>query len=258
MDVETEDAASSAMWDVLRVGAVVEGLATGQSVTVFPERFAFAVKYEPSQLEEELYVAVTDYVEEMNSTDEIEGDNRRRTAVGFALTTLQRRLASSPAAIHQGGLLVDPKVALQQIEADNKGKDDGGGGGAGSTGGDEKAADDSGAASGDWSKGGGPTATPTRFHATKELTSNRVVRDAGQIYEEIVSHFVSNGATVRITLDIESDQLVRLTDDQRAAIREPENLGLRRRRLEHELSMGRCAPGRPDGVWPATAVGALW
>ncbi len=39
----------------------------------------------------------------MNRADEIgkEGDNRRRAVVGFALTTLQRRLASSPQAIHQ-------------------------------------------------------------------------------------------------------------------------------------------------------------
>ena len=37
----------------------------------------------------------------MNRVDLIEGDGRRRSAVGFALTTLQRRLASSPAAIHR-------------------------------------------------------------------------------------------------------------------------------------------------------------
>ena len=52
------------------------------------------------------------------------------------------------------------------------------------------------------------------------MTTNRVVRDAGQIYEEIVSHFVTNGASVRVTLDIESEHLDRLTEDQRAAIRE--------------------------------------
>ena len=81
---------------------VKEELRTFEGTRLFPERFAFTVKYELSQPEKELYVAVTDYVrEEMNRADRIEGDNRRRTAVGFALTTLQRRLASSPAAIHR-------------------------------------------------------------------------------------------------------------------------------------------------------------
>jgi SNF2 family DNA or RNA helicase len=81
---------------------VKEELRTFEGKRLFPERFAFTVKYELSQPEKDLYVAVTDYVrEEMNRADQLEGDNRRRTAVGFALTTLQRRLASSPAAIHR-------------------------------------------------------------------------------------------------------------------------------------------------------------
>jgi superfamily II DNA or RNA helicase len=81
---------------------VKEELRTFEGTRLFPERFAFTIKYELSQPEKELYVAVTDYVrEEMNRADQIDGDNRRRTAVGFALATLQRRLASSPAAIHR-------------------------------------------------------------------------------------------------------------------------------------------------------------
>jgi superfamily II DNA or RNA helicase len=81
---------------------VKEELRTFEGTRLFPERFAFTVKYELSQPEKELYVAVTDYVrEEMNRAETMEGDKRRRTAVGFALTTLQRRLASSPAAIHK-------------------------------------------------------------------------------------------------------------------------------------------------------------
>ncbi|GAA2535931.1 helicase-related protein [Microbacterium mitrae] len=81
---------------------VKEELRTFEGTRLFPERFAFTVKYELSLPEKDLYVAVTDYVrEEMNRADAIAGDNRRRTAVGFALTTLQRRLASSPAAIHR-------------------------------------------------------------------------------------------------------------------------------------------------------------
>jgi hypothetical protein len=49
----------------------------------------------------------------------------------------------------------------------------------------------------DRSKSSGAKAVPTRFHATRELTTNRVVRDAGQIYEEIVSHFVTSGVPVQ-------------------------------------------------------------
>ena len=81
---------------------VKEELRTFEGTRLFPERFAFTVKYQLSQAEKDLYVAVTDYVrDEMNRADAMEGDKRRRTAVGFALTTLQRRLASSPAAIHR-------------------------------------------------------------------------------------------------------------------------------------------------------------
>jgi superfamily II DNA or RNA helicase len=72
---------------------------------LFPERTATTLNYELSTAETELYEAVTRYVsEEMNRAARVtaeEGGDRRRTVVGFALTTLQRRLASSPAAIHE-------------------------------------------------------------------------------------------------------------------------------------------------------------
>ena len=78
---------------------VKEELHTFEGTRLFPERFAFTVQYELTQEEKDLYTAVTDYVrDEMNRRPD-RGD-RRRSAVGFALTTLQRRLASSPAAIH--------------------------------------------------------------------------------------------------------------------------------------------------------------
>ncbi|HZL06935.1 MAG TPA: DEAD/DEAH box helicase, partial [Coriobacteriia bacterium] len=72
---------------------------------LFPERRAYAVKYALSKDEAYLYNEVTTYVrEEMNRADRLageQGQGRRRIAVGFALTTLQRRLASSPEAIYQ-------------------------------------------------------------------------------------------------------------------------------------------------------------
>ncbi|MFO1161817.1 MAG: helicase-related protein, partial [Reyranellaceae bacterium] len=68
---------------------------------LFPERRAYTASYELSPAEASLYQAVTTYVrEEMNRADRT-GDDKRRSNVGFALQILQRRLASSPAAIHR-------------------------------------------------------------------------------------------------------------------------------------------------------------
>lgn len=81
---------------------VKEELLTFEGTRLFPERFAYTVRYELSQPEKDLYTSVTDYVrDQMNRVDSMDGDKRRKVAVGFALTTLQRRLASSPAAIHR-------------------------------------------------------------------------------------------------------------------------------------------------------------
>ena len=70
---------------------------------LFPERKAYTATYKLSDREAALYAAVTSYVRnEMNRADQIQEDGeRRRNTVGFALMILQRRLASSPAAIHE-------------------------------------------------------------------------------------------------------------------------------------------------------------
>lgn len=70
---------------------------------LFPERKAYTAKYELSADEAQLYTAVTEYVRnEMNRVQRFaETDGRKRNNVGFALQILQRRLASSPAAIYQ-------------------------------------------------------------------------------------------------------------------------------------------------------------
>ena len=70
---------------------------------LFPERRAHTVQYALSGGEAALYAAVTDYVrEEMDRAERFAArDERRRRNVGFALQILQRRLASSPAAIHE-------------------------------------------------------------------------------------------------------------------------------------------------------------
>jgi superfamily II DNA or RNA helicase len=81
-----------------------EQLRTMEGRPLFPERRAYTVKYTLSPAEAYLYEEVTAYVrDEMNRADRlaVDGGGRRRMAVGLALTTLQRRLASSPAAIHE-------------------------------------------------------------------------------------------------------------------------------------------------------------
>ncbi len=79
---------------------VKEELLTFEGNPLFPERIATTVSYELSEDEQELYERVTEYVRtEMNRADNLDG--KRRNTVGFALTVLQRRLASSPAAILQ-------------------------------------------------------------------------------------------------------------------------------------------------------------
>ena len=96
----TEDTASDLMRRMLK-----EDLVNFDGGPLFPERYAQTVAYTLSDREHELYEAMTRYVrEEMTRADQTadrggkEG-KRRRAVVGFALTTLQRRLASSPEAI---------------------------------------------------------------------------------------------------------------------------------------------------------------
>ncbi|WP_407121468.1 SNF2-related protein [Bradyrhizobium sp. STM 3561] len=80
---------------------VKENLLKFDATPLFPERVAYTVPYKLSEAEAALYKAVTDYVrEEFNRAEALENDKRAGT-VGFALTVLQRRLASSPEAIYQ-------------------------------------------------------------------------------------------------------------------------------------------------------------
>jgi hypothetical protein len=83
---------------------VKENLVKFDGTKLFPERFAYTVQYNLSELEFELYNKVTDYVrDEMNRADRLlaAGDKIHGNRVGFALTILQRRLASSPEAIYR-------------------------------------------------------------------------------------------------------------------------------------------------------------
>jgi superfamily II DNA or RNA helicase len=80
---------------------VKENLLKFDGRPLFPERIAYTVPYKLSDAEARLYREVTNYVrEEFNRAEALENDKRAGT-VGFALTILQRRLASSPEAIYQ-------------------------------------------------------------------------------------------------------------------------------------------------------------
>jgi len=79
---------------------VKEELLKFDGTPLFPERIACTVNYKLSDGEAYLYKEVTEYVRnEFNRADSLDKD--RRGTVGFALTILQRRLASSPEAIYQ-------------------------------------------------------------------------------------------------------------------------------------------------------------
>jgi superfamily II DNA or RNA helicase len=79
---------------------VKEEMCKFDGTPLFPERRAYTANYKLSNIESALYEAVTSYVkEEMGKADALTGS--RKSSVGFALTALQRRLASSPEAIFQ-------------------------------------------------------------------------------------------------------------------------------------------------------------
>jgi len=79
---------------------VKEKLVTMDGKPLFPKRHALTLPFQLSGEEAALYADVTQYVrEEFNRADNL--DKGRKGTVGFALTILQRRLASSPAAIFQ-------------------------------------------------------------------------------------------------------------------------------------------------------------
>ncbi len=79
---------------------VKENLVTMEGKPLFPKRHAKTLPFTLSDLEASLYESVTKYVRsEFNRAEKL--DDSRKGTVGFALTILQRRLASSPEAIYQ-------------------------------------------------------------------------------------------------------------------------------------------------------------
>lgn len=110
--------------DIMR-RVVKESLLTFDGTPLFPPRIAQTVPYQLSDPEAALYKAVTEYVrEEFNRAEALENDKRAGT-VGFALTILQRRLASSPEAIYQSLKRRKDRLAgkLRELEILQRGAD---------------------------------------------------------------------------------------------------------------------------------------
>ncbi len=80
---------------------VKESLLKFDGTRLFPQRIAHTVPYKLSDGEARLYKKVTEYVREEFNRAEALANEKRAGTVGFALTILQRRLASSPEAIYQ-------------------------------------------------------------------------------------------------------------------------------------------------------------
>ncbi len=79
----------------LTKGTTVRGILANNLVTIVD------AQWHGSDVIELTYKRVTEYVrEEFNRADALGNDGRKGT-VGFALTILQRRIASSPEAIYQ-------------------------------------------------------------------------------------------------------------------------------------------------------------
>src|SRR4030095_14769832 len=98
---------------------VKENLLKFDGRPLFPERIAYTVPYKLSDAEAQLYKEVTDYVrEEFNRAEALQNEKRAGT-VGFALTILQRRLASSPEAIFQSlrrrGERVEKRLRAEEL-----------------------------------------------------------------------------------------------------------------------------------------------
>ncbi|WP_237686602.1 helicase-related protein [Arthrobacter jiangjiafuii] len=97
---------------------VKEDLLTFEGKKLFPERIAETVPYQLTTLEYDLYEQVTNYVREgMNRADRIGG--KRKNTIGFALTVLQRRLASSPEAIYKSLVRRSERLERKKQEIHN-------------------------------------------------------------------------------------------------------------------------------------------
>lgn len=102
--------------DIMR-RMVKEDLRRFDGTPLFPERKAYTVEYKLSEKEMELYEEVTSYVKEQMGKAQQILEGKKKASVGFALTSLQRRLASTPEAIYKSieRRLIRMKKLLDEI-----------------------------------------------------------------------------------------------------------------------------------------------
>jgi predicted AAA+ superfamily ATPase len=133
-------------------------------------------------------------------------------------------LSDPPASVNGSGLVVEPGVAMRQIEAETAGSSAGDGPSVVNEGTGTSAG--TGAGSGTATSGGGESKTAkqsvraTRFHGTKNIDPTRAVRDISQISDEILALFTAAGIPVQISVDIESSALERFAAEQLTALKE--------------------------------------
>src|SRR3989338_4174954 len=85
--------------DIMR-RMVKEDILKFDETKLFPKRIAYTKEFNLSPDESKLYQDVTNYVKDEFNKAESKGEGKKNV-IGFALTILQRRLASSPEAIYQ-------------------------------------------------------------------------------------------------------------------------------------------------------------
>lgn len=200
---------------------------------LFPERRAYTASYALSPEEADLYQAVTTYVrEEMNRADRSE-DGGRRNSVGFALQILQRRLASSPAAIYRSlerrrkrleerlreerlaALLGSPAEQIKQTQpagvpttsiADGTASPVNGGG-------DALPADEG-------TEPAAPTG-PRRFYGSVDIDMVRPVKSFDAILNAVVMELQrTHGAKIKLTLEIEAEASNGFADSEVSVVRD--------------------------------------
>ena len=113
-----DGAAKADVSDIMR-RMVKEDLLRFDGTRLFPERRSYSIGFELSTAEKDLYYAVSNYVrQEMNRADRL--TKKRKNNVGFALTMLQRRLASSPYAIYMSLKRRRHRLQKKLTEADQQ------------------------------------------------------------------------------------------------------------------------------------------
>jgi hypothetical protein len=104
--LEPEQVVRIVATEMVGPNALKEELLKFDGTPLFPERRAYTVNYQLSDLEAALYAAVTDYVkEQFNKADQL-ADGGRKGTVGFALTSLQRHVVSVTPVILGGTLIL--------------------------------------------------------------------------------------------------------------------------------------------------------